>query len=413
MEGKHLVVVGAPISLQASLSGPEAARRLAQAWCDSTDALAEELDWMAGRYVVFGQSGEDGFLQTDASGLLSAFYSADDDVIASHQNLVSDYMRNPELSVFGSVEWLRSTRAFTYPGLNTRWRGVRLLTANTELSLPTYNIRRVGPRQIEPNSARQAAEKVLELLRVQHPFLYREGLGPMVSLTAGLDSRITLAGLRGIAAESAFFTYQVGYGNNTATSKRDADIARQLAARFDLDHQTFVIREPLPSSQLKGLIARNSPLTHNRALARLYRRVLPKDRLHVRSNVYEIGRAYYQQVSRPKADARLFTYLLTHGRSESADVTAAFDEMIEATGLLSVDGYDPLDLFYWEILLESDIAHDTHVLVNSRAILQILLSVPIADRISARAYEHMIAIAWPELYDVPVNGQQRVLPALT
>lgn len=418
-ENREVVVIGHPIALRCGQSDERVVESLLSSWEVSRERLDDELEWLAGRYVIIGLSSVGGFVQSDASGLLSAYYSPSDRAVGSHQNLVAEHMAQAQLSEFSSPEWLRATRAFTYPGTRTRWIGLSLLTANTELTLPDFQVRRVGPRPVEPRTAREAAELALDLMRVQLPHLYRGTRGPMVSLTAGLDSRITLAALRDVVEDSVFFTYQVGYGNNTAASRSDVATARELADRFRLDHQTFFIRESLPAGRMKFVLTQNSPLTHNRALARLYRRVLPMDRLHVRSNLYEIARGYYYQIERPAPDTALFTHLLTHGKSADAAVIRAFDEFADVTGILDVEGYDALDLFYWEIrmsswlnriMLESDIAHDTHVLVNSRAILQGLLSVPLADRVRARAFDHMVDLAWPELYQVPVNGQSRQLP---
>lgn len=94
--------------------------------------------------------------------------------------------------------------------------------------------------------------------------------------------------------------------------------------------------------------------------------------------------------------------------------------MIGVTGVLDVEGYEPLDLFYWEhrmvswfnkVLLESDVAHDTHILVNSRVILRIMLSVPEPDRRSGRVLDHLVALAWPEAFALPVNGRDRTVPS--
>jgi hypothetical protein len=76
-------------------------------------------------------------------------------------------------------------------------------------------------------------------------------------------------------------------------------------------------------------------------------------------------------------------------------------------------GYDPLDIFYWEnrmgvwmapILHESDIAHDTHILLNSRQVLETLLGVGSSEREANAVFMEIIRIRWPELFEVPING---------
>ncbi|MFH5824236.1 hypothetical protein [Georgenia sp. AZ-5] len=164
---------------------------------------------------------------------------------------------------------------------------------------------------------------------------------------------------------------------------------------------------------------RNTFVTHSRAVAASYLTELPADRLHVRSNLYEIARGYYRRKERPQVDPRLFARILTTNANPPRPVIEAFEEMAATTGILDVDGYDPLDLFYWEhrmvswfnkVLLESDVAHDTHILINLRAILRLMLSVSAADRLAARVFDHLVDLAWPAVYDLPVNGAARALP---
>ncbi len=114
-------------------------------------------------------------------------------------------------------------------------------------------------------------------------------------------------------------------------------------------------------------------------------------------------------------DALALARLWSHGHPP-ASLVAAFDDWLEATGLRDVRGVDPLDLFYWEhrlatwhsnICLESDFAWDTHALVNSRAILKLMLSIPDEDRRSGALIRELLSVLWPELLRWPFGIPRR------
>ncbi len=415
LDGRSLLLVGNAIDLRSQVDGAPVVDGLLRAWRVSRAALDEALEWLAGRYVILAQSPEEDFFQTDATGMLSASYSAAERMVSSHQNLLAEAAGGLDYSTFGEPDWLRKRNAYAFPGTFTRFAGVHMLTANTELDVREFRIRRVGPLPAEPGEPREIAGQVLDLMRQQHPFLTRRGGGPLVSLTAGLDSRITMAAMRELAPQSLFFTYEKVYDRKSG-SDYDRSIATQLAAHLGLRHHGYGLTTASRSPELDAVLERSTFLTHGRIVAASYLHELPADRLHVRSNLYEIARAYYRGKERPVVDPRLFARILTSSSAPPRAVVEAFDEMAAATGIFDVGDYDPLDLFYWEhrivswfhkVLLESDIAHDTHTLVNSRVILRLLLSVPLTDRRAGTVFDHIIGLAWREAYDLPVNGSLR------
>lgn len=409
-DDRTLLLLGNAINLRRRTNGSAVALEVLEAWSRSRRELDDALEWLAGRYVVLGQGPDGHFFQTDATGMLSASYSAKHRVIASHQNLVAEALGGLPSSHLKDP----------LPGLSTRFADVRLLTANTELDPRDFSVRRVGPRPITAvRDPREVAVEVLDLMKRQFSFLHRDGGGPMVSLTAGLDSRITLAAMHDLAAESLYFTYEKRFNGVADDSAVDHRVAAQLAGQLNLKHHSYTLHTMDIDAQLRDVLRRNTTHTHNRAIAASYLHELPVDRLHVRSNLYEIARGYYRNKERPSIDAHVFARILTASVNPPQRIVDEFEEMVSVTGILDVDGYDPLDLFYWEhrmsnwfhkVLLESDIAHDTHILVNSRAILRLMLSVPASDRRSALVFDHLVGLAWPAAYKLPINGVARQLP---
>jgi hypothetical protein len=79
-------------------------------------------------------------------------------------------------------------------------------------------------------------------------------------------------------------------------------------------------------------------------------------------------------------------------------------------------GYDVWDLVYMEhrmstwhaqALSGSDMAFDTSILFNSRRALDLLMSVPLADRRHGTIFRTIIAHRCPQIADIPINPRPR------
>ena len=101
-------------------------------------------------------------------------------------------------------------------------------------------------------------------------------------------------------------------------------------------------------------------------------------------------------------------------RRVQGPVVKAFDDWMTATHFRDVVDLDPLDVFYWEhrmscwhsnVVLESDFAFDTHVLFNSRWILERMLSIPAVGRCRGSLFKLLVREMWPELERWPTHRQ--------
>ena len=95
-------------------------------------------------------------------------------------------------------------------------------------------------------------------------------------------------------------------------------------------------------------------------------------------------------------------------------MVGAFADWMDATAFRSVEGHDPLELFYWEhrlscwhsnLLLETDFATDSHVLFNARSILSVMLSIRGEEACGGALLRQVIANLWPQLLRWPTKRQ--------
>lgn len=417
--GHQIAVVGRCYDLALSTGDAQTiGRNLLQALIEGTSAFSRAAYNLAGRFVLVARTPMGIFLETDATGMKAGYYALSGGIVASHSRLAASLVGSTDASPFGGADWFGRTKAFTYPGSYTEYAAIRLLTPSTRLSVQSGKIQRVYPLS-EPVAlqSREAAAHILHLMRKQLVWLTSIGQ-PQISLTAGLDSRVTLAASGPYREACLYFSYATARGSSVQSTREDLEFASRLAVDKGLRHQQVEAPEQIPS-EIESVMSTNSKRVHARSVAYAYRTQLPADAIHIRSNIYEVGRAYFQHGSRRElpqlTTERMAQLLVKKGGQLDDEIVAAFGDWVETTAFDHIpNGYDPHDLYYWEIrmgswmqavLLESDIAHDTYILVNSRRILDLFLGVSQADRVSGVMMYHIIHEAWPELLDLPVNGR--------
>jgi asparagine synthetase B (glutamine-hydrolysing) len=203
-------------------SNAEVASLLARVLRYTPDTFQWLLDRLAGRYVVVYGYSDLSALQQDATGMRSVFYSRDGSVIASHPHLGASVTEE---------EPVQPARGPRPAGLRTPYPGVLHLTPNTELMLSTMRPNRVFPRaELTPITVAEAAESILEKTHSYARHLFNEH-EVAVSLSAGIDSRTTLACLREIIDRGVTFTYDLRGGQASINRQLSTDrvLAREMA----------------------------------------------------------------------------------------------------------------------------------------------------------------------------------------
>lgn len=369
----------------------------------STHDFFEALSFMSGRYVIVLQTHEAVHLLTDATGMKPAFYGGG--FVSSHVGLTAVQ--------FGARVLPGAVSKFGFAGLSTSAEGVRLLTPNTWLNLHTMVPSRYWPMQPLPRRPIGACvDELSGWLRTSAEYLAHHHR-PLLSVTAGIDSRLTLAAFRGLPFKS--FTYQRADG--LPANPHDVPLAETLRDRLKLDHLTLDGRTGTKLPELDKVFKQNLFKSHVGEISHLYYTTFRDgDYLHVRSNLGEVGRRFYGGERRGDPfETYQQVYALwpgSTGMSDSAGL-AAFREFVELTGLLRAP-ISPYTLFYWEhrmggwhsqVVAESDPAFDCVSIFNSRAILSSFLAVSDAEQESGELFRRLIERLWPELAEFPVNGK--------
>lgn len=404
------------------------AHKLHAALRESRRSYLNALEELFGQYVVLDHHQGTLRAQTDAIASRSIFHDTEATIIASHVNLVGKTLSR-EPSIY--VKWVGRTTSLDFPGRTTEFDGVWLLTPNTELTLGKGTIHRVGPLPYDPLTVAQAADQMIPILEKQVKTLKESGREIVVSASAGVDSRTSLAAFAHPQADESVqtFTYTKapGSGRQSAELNRDK-LAAKMAADLGLTHQMFDLntaeRPPADySTMLNELSSRRS----NTVISWVYHSHLPHNALHIRGQINGVGKWHFAQrlhfAESMEISARRMASLTKRGKDVKRPLTDSwwalgergFQEYIETTKLRSVPaGYRMTDMFLWEHrvanwnhahIVESDVTFDTYQLFGSRKMIRLMLSVPEIERVQLSLFREIIGRMAPKLLEYPLNGK--------
>ncbi len=377
------------------------------------------LDCLGGRYIILIKYDNDLRVYNDACGNKNVNYLfiGSDVFLSSHLKLLNE---NSSL-VLSSVEKERvsinKTFRYGYPGMGTPYDNVKKLTPNTSLNLKTKDIERYFPREdLKEKKLEEAYQDIKKLFNNQFKALIKLGFKPLISLTAGLDSRFTISILEDLS-KAEFFTYSSLEAHEVDTSIAKT-IANKLALKHSiLDTNAFVFDENY--IDYNAVVSENTFSEHGREISYMYfNSFKEKKYVHIRSNLSEIGRFFYGKSNDYQLNELSLLFLWGSINKEfisSATIRNAFREFFIKNKYYDIYNYNAFDLFYWEhrmgqwnseVLIEGDPAFNTVQLFNSRAVLKNLLALSVNDRKNNVIYQYaVLEKGRKELANVPINPE--------
>lgn len=423
-----LLVIGISIHIEEpSLDETDIANLLHSSWSVSREKFYESLDCLSGSFlvVVFDKS-SGAYVFTDACGTYGVFYSDKSKAfcVSSHAFLVSKFIGS-EISAF-QRHWTThpafSAGGKYYPGNLTEFESVLQLTPNTYISYMERVPVRYFPRnKLHSDEEVKNVESFIKASLENQLVNLTDRYKVTMSLSGGLDSRVSLAASKSVKDKISYFTYSIR-GNRYL--RKDLEVARELSAKLGLTHDEIIVKSGDPvSSQVFQQLEINSPgNTANADLTQAYVDFFgcDDDRVHIRSNLMEIVRGYY--LSNPANIRNAYTPRKISGLFRGAtreELSSVFDSFLRDVQFHKTagKGYHYSDLFYWEHrmgVFVSNVAkrerpiHETVMLFNNRKILEAALGLPLEKRVSAELFYNLIASSWPESLDVPISSGSKL-----
>jgi hypothetical protein len=435
-----MAVLGPIVSLKCDETEPNSILNyLFDIYIQSEDAFFSALNFCGGRFVIVFGRGDTFYILNDACGMRMVFYATTPfPAAASHSYIVKEYFGKDESAE--CRQFLKEAGPSQYnmsflPGLATKYEDVFILSPNTRLKMTTGIIERYYPRNdLDPIPTDRAVKRASGCFASLMEKYHR--LSPLaVSLTAGMDTRLTASATKTVADSIQYFTY-VREGEKVNIV--DAAVARRIAAQHNLNYLRIPFKYELSPAdpcyedykRFRSIAALCAEFEHFFPLAYAYLDTFPNRRLHVRSNIGEICRARYDTPPFAEIVGRNGSWLAKLVRIYNRWTKARehvfsyrmFEKYLDETNILhSHCHFDLPALFYWEhlmatwhgsLLLESDLSHDTVSIFNCRAILATFLAAPFEDRISGKLMLDVMRRLWDSLLEFPINPSIQQIAAL-
>ncbi len=381
------------------------------------------LDYLSGRFLLLIEADNKKIVLHDASGINAVFYNDLDDevIISSHTQIIAE-IKNYKIT--GEREKLINSKEFKsktcyMPGLFTPYKEISILSPNTLIELNEKKIKRFFPRErLKKQKINEKLIKEISNILSNTIELLAKKYKLAVSLTGGIDSRMTLASSKKVKDKIIYFTYTF---DNDKGHNEDIELASKVSEIAGIWHEKYFIESEKYTDYLKTF-NRNSAYLRSENQGKLAYAIFqkfPKGRMHVKSTVSEIAEGFYLRHYPPIMPFKfLLKYILSsvyRTNKFSGFTHQAFKEFIKKTDFSKIIkyNYNYYDMFYWEhrngcwqSLQNQDfnIVHDIFIIYNNRYLLKKLLSVSINNRIECTLQFALVKHMWKELLNVRVNS---------
>lgn len=395
---------------------------LCTALSNSDSLFYEKLNQLTGVFTIIYQvkMDKEWYVIGDPSGMQNVFYAGNNSefYVSSHTNLIAD-VSGADWSTY--AEKLVTYKFFKLfgnmmPGNITQFSNVYRMIPNhfLKISMMEENlfiecIRFYTPHVLDMPFPK-IVEEVSEILNHSMELISLKWDRPAISLTGGCDSKTTLACATGLYDRFQYFSYV-----SSEEEKVDAEAAAEICKAINLEHKIYYIPdkdEECPDIEdvrrilwwNGGGIRINNP---NDVRKRILFDIVKDFDVEVKSWASEIGRAYYSKRFHgrrnfgkspdPRACTTLYKVFL-HNRKLVRETDRVFEEYIAK--YFQQDTENPLpwqEQFFWEFRVaawnglvitgEHRYSFDITIPYNNRKLFELLLSVPLEDRISDRLYK--------------------------
>lgn len=402
-QGTAITIVGLCVGTLEHINDP--ASYLLASLQRSDHAFLDAMDKLCGRYLIIRQRNDEIDFFNDATGMRATFYRSDFSAVASHAQLLTD--EAPQAIPFRTG----------FPGNGTPFKGIKILTPNTALTIQADGGRvwRYWPRApFTPLTPEEAATAALDFAATA---IRKIKLPMRLALTAGFDSRVMLTTMLRSGVPFRTYTYKTYAGVDIA-------VGRELAGLAGVTHE--LVNTAKPEGEIKDALAAATYSNHHHwAVAGLVK-WFPPNEVAVTANLLEIGRCYYSKYKKaPEPTSAegmlgLHKFSMRTAKEEIAAFDGSYDDAVMPyyRDFLESSDYnapraiiDPYDQFYWEHRMgtwhgpnmnERDYYAEAFIPFNSRVIFEAMLGVPYDDRKEATTFKAMIATN-EAMASIPIN----------
>jgi hypothetical protein len=393
-------------------------RTLAEQSQGSFELGLQTINNLTGLFVFGMIAGERMTFCGDFESMRTAYYGNIDGhfYLCSHEELVSLFEQLHRDDYVTKLEHYRWYHLYGegLPGDISHYHELKKLICNNYViySDGKFKTVRIWPREpihmcADEEEYRKTVHQIAETMKSNLGLIAQKWERPAVSVTGGRDSKGSLAASIHVKEKYQYFSY-----NSQPAEKVDCDAAEAICKAVGVPHITYEI--PLDKSVypeydlVRAILCVNSNrryFNHNDIMKRIYLRKANPFDVEVKSWTSEIGRAFYYkrygvQQMQKKCTARRVNamnniFLMNPALMYATD--ARYREYLRSTAynehMFNYDWSDIIDLEMRDSRWGADVlscehmfSHDVTVPYNNRHLSDLMLMVPLADRIADRTH---------------------------
>ncbi len=377
----------------------------------SLNNFYEYIDNLNGRFIIIYGHNQNLYALNDATAMRSVYYHEKECIIASHYEIIAGLTKDANHPFYEIYNKIQKNRPWTLPGDLTPYKNIKILLANHEIDLQKLNIRRFYPRE---NHKETTLDEILTILpnHLKNQMItLAKYTTPIISTTAGNDSKLTISACKEIKDKCVFFTFVNESPNlkdyNQFNRFKDYNYAKKISEVYNLNFKTLKLKHSLNDEMLK-IVKRNHYHQHIPGVIQEYLNELPNG-IHVQSNLIEIIRDLtyvYPKPPKHNSPQEIMSGWMMYWsiRHEIKDIINDFWKRNQWDEIFD---YERVRLFYWEqrmsawnnaaTLLENDWAFNTYMLLNCRKLLEFGFCEPKIIRDKNLIVKLTTKKLWPEL----------------
>ena len=385
----------------------------------NTDNLEEELDFINGRYNFIIQINSTVKIYSDASQLRPLVYHEESKTLASHDSLLKEILAVYEIEVEQRSPGFHTELDFT------RFKDIYKFNPSLFLDYTNFEFTRFYPRE---NLIRQSSQEVFKEMKpyLDQSRIYLENIDndKFVSVTAGIDSRVSAALTRDFSNEMEYLTYtQSRKRLATKMAKKiykiDEKITTDMRDYLGWNHSIIKLSDYTPPKDEIKELNKIYNSKHAYALANYYKAKNYNKAMHVKSTVFGMGKADFPSDLDQQEDTYDFYKKCVHGLPQRFFDHADFDNEMEAyfeRNLINegvTKGRHYFDLFHLEsrmgnwhsmLTLETDPQTEEFIFTNCRKMIDFIQSPSTQEKRNFKLFKEIINYYWPVLLQFGINS---------
>lgn len=373
---------------------------------------------LTGLFVLGIIAGERMTFCGDFESMRTAYYGMINDhfYLCSHEEIVAQFETPHRDDYVTKLEHYRWYRLYGegLPGDISHYHELKKLICNNYVAYSDGRFRtvRIWPRKpihmcADEAEYRETVHQIAHIMANNLGLIAQKWERPAVSVTGGRDSKGSLAASIHVKEHYQYFSY-----NSQPAEKVDCDAAEAICRTVGVPHTTYDIpldRSVYPEYELvKAILCVNSNrlyFNHNDIMKRIYLRKANAFDVEVKSWTSEVGRAFYykrygvrrmqKKCTARRVNAMNNIFLLNPALMYATD--ARYREYLHSTAynehMFNYDWSDIIDLEMRDSRWGADVlscehmfSHDVTVPYNNRHLSELMLMVPLADRIADRTH---------------------------